>query len=158
AGAVPRSDGLRQSPRSRRALRPRPRAGDVQGARSVRPERLRRRAARAAVAVDQHSARPVHAHELRAGARRASGILHAKVLPVSELLSCPPYGLRDEGLLLRELNALTSHHRAGCEEYARIWPGHDEATAMEDVPYLHVGLFKHLELRSSAPDIKHERA
>jgi hypothetical protein len=77
---------------------------------------------------------------------------------VSQLLSRRPYGPRDETLLLGEFNALTTHHRAGCQEYARIWPSSKDATTLEDVPFLHVGLFKHIELRSSAPDIKHERA
>jgi hypothetical protein len=77
---------------------------------------------------------------------------------VSQLLSRHPYGPRDEALLLVELNALTAHHRAGCQEYARIWPSGKDATTCEDVPFLHVGLFKQMELRSNAPDIKHERA
>ena len=77
---------------------------------------------------------------------------------MSQLLSRRPYGPRDEALLLSELNALTAHHRAGCQEYARIWPSSKDAATLDDVPFLHVGLFKHIELRSSAPDIKHERA
>src|SRR5215468_5841420 len=76
---------------------------------------------------------------------------------VSELLSHPPYGPRDDARLLAELNELTKHHRSGCAEYARIWPSCADAEALEDVPYLHVGLFKQLELRSNAADIKHER-
>jgi hypothetical protein len=56
------------------------------------------------------------------------------------------------------MNALTRHHRAGCDEYARIWPGDDDAAAVEDLPYLHVGLFKQIELKTRADAIRHERA
>jgi hypothetical protein len=80
---------------------------------------------------------------------------------VSELLTRPPYGPRDDAQLLREMNALTAHHRAGCDEYARIWPAAKDAETPEDVPYLHVGLFKQIELKTRADEshaIKHERA
>lgn len=77
---------------------------------------------------------------------------------MSGLLGRAPYGPRDDDHLLAELNALTRHHRAGCMEYQRIWPGETDAATLEDVPYLHAGLFKHLHLRTSGETIKHERA
>lgn len=67
---------------------------------------------------------------------------------MSQLLVKPPYGPRDDATLLSELNALTRHHRAGCPEYARIWPGLADAERLEDVPFVHVGLFKRLALRT----------
>jgi hypothetical protein len=76
---------------------------------------------------------------------------------VSELLSRPPYGPRDDKQLLRELNELTQHHRRGCAEYARIWPENTYAGTLDEVPYVHAGLFKHVTLRTTLPEIKHER-
>jgi hypothetical protein len=72
---------------------------------------------------------------------------------MSKLLARPPYDVRDDAELLGELNALTRHHRTGCPEYARIWPdGPDtpDAGRLEDVPFVHVGLFKRITLRTSA--------
>lgn len=65
---------------------------------------------------------------------------------MSQLLDASPYAPRDDAALLAELNALDAHHRAGCPSYARIVAGRGEATRLEDVPFLHVGLFKRLEL------------
>jgi hypothetical protein len=65
---------------------------------------------------------------------------------MSRLLEAPPYAARDHAALLAELNALDAHHRAGCPSYARIVAGHNEALSLQDLPFLHVGLFKRLEL------------
>lgn len=76
---------------------------------------------------------------------------------MSQLLARPPYGERDDAQLLRELNALTRHHLAGCAEYARIWPsgpGVPEAARLEDVPFVHVGLFKRITLRTSTNSLQ----
>jgi hypothetical protein len=75
---------------------------------------------------------------------------------MSELLARPPYGERDDARLLAELNYLTEHHRASCFPYARMTPP-VTAAALEQVPFVHVGVFKHLDLRTSADGIKHER-
>lgn len=76
---------------------------------------------------------------------------------MSQLLARPPYGPRDDAAFLAEMNRLTHHHLNGCPEYARIWPQWKEAHAAEELPFLHVGVFKFLELRTCGEDIQHER-
>jgi hypothetical protein len=76
---------------------------------------------------------------------------------VSELLARPPYGPRDEARLVAELEALTAHHRAGCPAYARIAPPRAPAAVASDLPFVHVGVFKHLDLRTTASGIEHQR-
>lgn len=72
-----------------------------------------------------------------------------------DLMARLPYSIpaaERASLLLGELNALTRHHHANCLPYRRIldggWPGQIEASAIEDVPYLPVSLFKTHNLRS----------
>ncbi len=60
---------------------------------------------------------------------------------MSTLLEQAPYGPRDETRFRVELNALAEHHRHGCPAYARIC-GEGASVA------LHVGVFKHLDLRT----------
>ena len=74
-----------------------------------------------------------------------------------DLLERPPYGPRDDALLLEELNALTRRHAAGCQPYARLVGARPEARRLEDVPFLHVGLFKRGDFRTAAPDTRHGR-
>ncbi len=76
---------------------------------------------------------------------------------MSALLDKSPYGPRDEEALLAEMNQLTEHHLGACEEYARVWPDWEPATAVEQLPFLHVGTFKWIDFRSSSAEIKHER-
>ena len=76
---------------------------------------------------------------------------------MSELLHRPPYGPRDDEALLRESIALARRHLEGCPEYSRVWPHWNGASCFEDLPFLHVGLFKHVTLRTHAPDVRHER-
>ena len=76
---------------------------------------------------------------------------------MSALLSERPFASRDDVALLRELNDLTRRHRDGCEEYRRIWPRWSEARSVEEVPYVHVGLFKHLLLETKHPDVSRQR-
>ncbi len=76
---------------------------------------------------------------------------------MSDLLSKPPYAPRDEAAFLAELNALTAHHARWCPALAAVaGSATDGAVAparrVEDVPFLHVGLFKRLALASLAPD------
>jgi len=73
------------------------------------------------------------------------------------LLDKDPYGPRDEGAFITEMNRLTEHHLDACDEYAKVWPDWRPATAAEQLPYLHVGTFKWIDFRSSGADIKHER-
>jgi hypothetical protein len=68
-----------------------------------------------------------------------------------------PYGQRDEARFLGELNALTRQHLAGCEGYGRMWPGLGDAQRIEDAPYVHVGVFKHINLRTESEGIEHQR-
>jgi hypothetical protein len=67
---------------------------------------------------------------------------------MSELLAYPPYSERRDALLLEELNALTRHHLERNVVYRRIWPGWQEARTLEEIPYLHAGVFKHLRMAS----------
>lgn len=68
-----------------------------------------------------------------------------------------PYGPRDEGALLEALHALTLHHLRGCPAYARVWPRYAAAASVEELPWLHVGLFKQVDLATRAEGIKHQR-
>lgn len=76
---------------------------------------------------------------------------------MSGLLGMPPYGTRDDVRLLAELNELTAHHVAGCLAYSRVWPQRPPADTFSELPFLHVGLFKQIELKTVAPGITHER-
>jgi hypothetical protein len=76
---------------------------------------------------------------------------------MSNLLDRDPYGERDDAELLRQLNQLTAHHLAGCPELRRIWGRFEPATTLESVPFLHVGLFKQLVLRTEGKGIRHQR-
>ena len=69
----------------------------------------------------------------------------------------PVYGLSDadkRALLTDELVRLTRHHADNCEPYRRILQAHGQAgtrqTALEQVPFLPVRLFKERELSSVA--------
>ena len=77
---------------------------------------------------------------------------------MSLLLQYPPYGKRDNDLFLREINILTENHLAGCGEYGRIWKGWKPADRVEDVPFLHVGLFKRIELKTDVDNIVFKRS
>jgi len=76
---------------------------------------------------------------------------------VSELLKHPPFGVRDQNQFLTEMVWLSRHHLRGCAEYARIWPGWKSADDVAGLPFLHVGIFKMLELRTTGSGIQHQR-
>lgn len=76
---------------------------------------------------------------------------------MSLLLERAPYGPRDDAAFLREANQLSRHHLAGCPQYARIWKGWREAGNVEELPYLHVGLFKHIHFQTTLEGGRHER-
>lgn len=76
---------------------------------------------------------------------------------MSGLLAQPPFAPRDSAAFLNEMNALTRHHLAYCPEYARVWPGWADASRVEDLPYLHVGVFKRVLFRTAAPGLQHGR-
>ena len=76
---------------------------------------------------------------------------------MSHLLERKPYGPRDDALFLQELNQLSRHHLEGCAAYARVWPNWQPATDPADAPFLHVGVFKHLEFKTAAGGLRFER-
>jgi hypothetical protein len=76
---------------------------------------------------------------------------------MSDLLDRPPYSGRDDEAFLAEMQRLTRHHLKGCPAYARIWPEWKGAGGVDELPFLHVDLFKRLELRTAAKDVVHER-
>ncbi|MBI4815101.1 MAG: hypothetical protein HY791_02510 [Deltaproteobacteria bacterium] len=79
---------------------------------------------------------------------------------MSELLQGPPFSARDERSLVRELDELTRLHLKGSVSYARIWPDYasrSPAQAAEELPWLHVGLFKHVTLATERADLTHQR-
>jgi hypothetical protein len=76
---------------------------------------------------------------------------------MSQLISKPVYGERDDALFLEEMNALTVHHMRGAKEFARMWPAWERAEKLEDLPFVHAGVFKHLELKTVNENIKHKR-
>jgi hypothetical protein len=76
---------------------------------------------------------------------------------VSNLVGRPPYGPRDDEALLRELNALSRHHQKYCPRFARIWPDWSGSGRIEDLPYLHVGLFKRDDFMTDFPGVRRGR-
>jgi hypothetical protein len=74
---------------------------------------------------------------------------------MSNLLGRNPYGPRDNSVFLAEVNRLTAHHAAWCEPYGRMFGERPRPAAnIEDVPYVHVGLFKRMDMITQAPDTK----
>ncbi len=72
-----------------------------------------------------------------------------------ELIEQPVYGVEQsakERTLAAELHALTEHHRARCEPYAKLLsklaPDYTGGACCAETPYLPVGLFKSHELAS----------
>ena len=76
---------------------------------------------------------------------------------MTSLLNGEPFGPRDDAHLLESLIDLTRHHLRGCKEFSRIWRGWRGAAYFEELPYLHAGLFKRLELKTHGGGIKHQR-
>jgi hypothetical protein len=73
------------------------------------------------------------------------------------LLEAPQYGLpraEKQKLLLEELNSLTRLHVRNCPEYERLVDltrGRTDASSIEEIPFLPVGLFKSHRLVSVPP-------
>ncbi len=76
---------------------------------------------------------------------------------MTALLDAPPYAPRDDARFLAEASALTRAHLADCADYARIWPDFMDAATVEDLPWLHVGLFKQIHFRTASPGLTHQR-
>lgn len=73
------------------------------------------------------------------------------------LLTDQPYTNRNDETLLGALRDLSKHHLKGCPEYQRIWSQWTDAEIFEQLPWLHVGLFKHLDLRTHFEGVSYER-
>ncbi len=73
------------------------------------------------------------------------------------LLSGAPYGQVLEQDFFIEMLELHKHHVSGCLDYQRIAGGFDVIESIEDLPYLHVGLFKHVSLQTNVAGMRHER-
>jgi hypothetical protein len=76
---------------------------------------------------------------------------------MSRLLSAPVYGLRDHDLFLQEMNDITLHHMNGCEEFSRMWKNWKPAASIEDIPFVHSGVFKQLDLKTRGKDKERKR-
>lgn len=68
---------------------------------------------------------------------------------MSTLMEKPPFDPRDDSLFLDEMNTLTRWHREGCEPFRRMWPCEAPAKSLDALPFVHVGVFKHLLLQTS---------
>lgn len=76
---------------------------------------------------------------------------------MSRLLARDVYSERDDVLFLEEMNALTRRHMEGCAAFARIRGGWKPAARIEDIPFVHVGLFKRMELKTEGEDVVFKR-
>jgi len=76
---------------------------------------------------------------------------------MSQLLHHAPFSPRDDAVFLNEMNEISSWHLAGCPEYRRVWPDWTVAERLEDLPYLHVGVFKRQLWKTSVDGLMHQR-
>lgn len=70
---------------------------------------------------------------------------------MSKLLEHKPYSKRLDDVFLQELNELHSFHQTWSEGYSRIVSTEDSFSSIEKIPFLHVGIFKHLTLSTTSP-------
>ena len=76
---------------------------------------------------------------------------------MTNLLDSPPFAARDDSSFLDGMNEICAWHLAGCPEYRRVWPDWSKAKRLEDLPFLHVGVFKRQLWKTAAPGIVHQR-
>ncbi|WP_304511585.1 LuxE/PaaK family acyltransferase [Desulfobacula sp.] len=76
---------------------------------------------------------------------------------MSELIKKKPYEKRDDILFLQELNNLTEYHLKGCKDFFRIWANWKHVDNIYDIPFLHVGIFKYLTLKTQHSELTHKR-
>jgi hypothetical protein len=76
---------------------------------------------------------------------------------MSRLLEQGPFAPRNDAEFLAEMNELSRWHLQGCPEYARIWPDWKLALATEELPYIHVGVFKHILFQTRGAGIDFQR-
>jgi hypothetical protein len=67
---------------------------------------------------------------------------------MSDLLDRLPFEERDESGFVKAMVSLTRHHLNGCTEFRRMWPSWQDAKTAADLPFVHVGVFKRLMLRT----------
>jgi hypothetical protein len=68
---------------------------------------------------------------------------------MTTMLELAPFGPRDDARLFAELSALTQYHAGACVPYGHLVHAWPSPTHIADLPYVHVGLFKELDLRST---------
>lgn len=76
---------------------------------------------------------------------------------MKELIESEPYEARNDDQFINEMNELTKHHISGCEKYGKLFSGWQQDNRVENLPYIHVGLFKQKILKTEASHIKHGR-
>ena len=76
---------------------------------------------------------------------------------MSSLLQLGPFSARDDVTLLREMNEICEWHMKGCADYRSLVRTFTAANALSDLPFLHVGVFKLKEWRTSGEGLKHLR-
>jgi hypothetical protein len=76
---------------------------------------------------------------------------------ISAALKGKPFEMRDNDQFLTEMINITRHHFRGCPEYRRISKGWEEIDRIEKLPFVHVGLFKRVLLRTEGDGIEHGR-
>jgi hypothetical protein len=76
---------------------------------------------------------------------------------MTTLLDSQPFAARDDEVFLREMNELSRWHLEGCSSYRRVWRDFQSAKRVEDLPFLHVGVFKRQVWKTEAPDLHHRR-
>ena len=74
---------------------------------------------------------------------------------MTTLLAREPFGPREDTVFLGEMVGLTRRHLASCDEYHRVWPAWNGAETVEDLPFIHVGVFKNVVFRSGG--VSHQR-
>jgi hypothetical protein len=76
---------------------------------------------------------------------------------MSRLLDLEPYGPRRDEEFLAEMNSLTAAHLSASPQLGRIWKNWHPAGSIADLPFLHVGIFKSLDMKSHAQGIRYGR-
>ena len=76
---------------------------------------------------------------------------------MSALLDLPPFAARDDARFLEEMNALSAWHLAGCADYRAVWPRWQNAARLDELPFLHAGIFKQQVWRTDGEGIAHQR-
>lgn len=66
---------------------------------------------------------------------------------MSALLQRDPFGSRDDAMFLDEMNALTHRHLREIPILAGIWSDWKPAGTTEELPFLHVGMFRSFDFR-----------